>query len=171
MKKLISLLLVLVLAFSFAACSNSDSSVVSSEEAEAKKIDGTLEEIMTQIIDTVDVDDEVKEYVLGRLMFLEADADSEEYYLGKAGLNYTESYIGEPMMSSVAFSMVLVRVENPEEAETIAAEIKANVNPNKWICVGVEEDQVQTAYVNDVVFLIMAENADKYIEAFNALAK
>ena len=36
---------------------------------------------------------------------------------------------------------------------------------------GASDDEIKSAYVNDLVILIMAPNAEKYVEAFNALAK
>lgn len=163
MKKLVSLLLAVLLVISVAACGSS--------AEPSKKIEGTLEEVMQQVLDTVDVDAEVKEYVLGYLMQIPVDKEGEAYYLGKEGFNYKEALAAEPMMTSQAFSLVLIRTENSEEAAKISEEIVKVVDPRKWLCVGVEEDEVKSAYVNDLVILIMAPNADKYIEAFNALAK
>ena len=163
MKKFLALLLAVLFAVSVAACGNGAES--------SKKIEGTLEEVMQQIIDTVDVDAEVKEYVLGGLMQMPVDKEGEAYYLGKEGFNYVEALAAEPMITAQAFSLVLIRTENTEESAKISEEIVKVVDPRKWLWVGVEEDQVKSAYVNDLVILIMAENADKYIEAFNALAK
>ena len=163
MKKFLALLLAVLLAVSVTACGGSTES--------SKKIEGTLEEVMQQIIDTVDVDAEVKEYVLGGLMQIPVDKEGEAYYLGKEGFNYKEALAAEPMMTSQAFSMVLIRTENAEESAKISEEIVKVVDPRKWLCVGVEEDEVKSAYVNDLVLLIMAPNAEKYVEAFNALAE
>ena len=163
MKKFLALLLAVLLAVSVAACGGSAES--------SKKIEGTLEEVMQQIIDTVDVDDEVKQYVLGGLMQIPVVKGEDEYYLGKQGFNYTEALAAEPMITAQAFSMVLIRTENAEESAKISEEIVKVVDPRKWLCVGVEEDEVKSAYVNDLVLLIMAPNAEKYVEAFNALAK
>ena len=162
MKKFLALLLAVLIAVSVAACGNTGSS---------KKIEGTLEEVMQQIIDTVDVDAEVKEYVLGGLMQIPVVKGEDEYYLGKQGFNYKEALAAEPMITAQAFSMVLIRTKNAEESAKISEEIVKVVDPRKWLCVGVEEDEVKSAYVNDLVLLIMAPNAEKYVEAFNALAK
>ena len=162
MKKLVSLLLAVLLVISVAACGNTGSS---------KKIEGELTDVMQQILDTVDVDDEVKQYVLGGLMQIPVDKEGEAYYLGKEGFNYKEALAADPMMTSQAFSLVLIRTENAEEAAKISEEIVKVVDPRKWLCVGVEEDEIKSAYVNDLVILIMAPNAEKYVEAFNALAK
>ena len=162
MKKFLALLLAVLLAVSVAACGSAGSS---------KKIEGALEDVMQQIIDTVDVDDEVKQYVLGGLMQTPVDKESEAYFLGKEGFNYKEALAAEPMITAQAFSMVLIRTENAEESAKISEEIVKVVDPRKWLCVGVEEDEVKSAYVNDLVLLIMAPNAEKYVEAFNALAK
>jgi hypothetical protein len=45
------------------------------------------------------------------------------------------------------------------------------VNPNKWICVGVDEKNVLVDNVGDVVMLVMSDdNAQTLMDSFKGLA-
>lgn len=162
MKKCLSLLLVVLLACGLAACS-------SQSQPEAN-IEGDLSEIMEKLIATVEVDDETREYILGRLAYTQLNEENSEYYLGKADYSYLEGYAAEPMVNAQAFSLVLLRGENADQAKTLAEQVKETANPQKWICVGVDPSDVQTASVGDLALLVMADNSENYIAAFEALA-
>lgn len=162
MKRFLSVVLVALMALSFAACG--------SGSASGANIEGKLSDIMTKVLDGADVDSDTKTYVHQRLGFTEINADNEEYYLGKTGYSYKEGYAAEPLISAQAFSIVLLRADNAADAETLAKDIKSTVNPNKWVCVGVDASNVQTATKGDLVILVMAENSQKYIDSFNALS-
>ena len=73
------------------------------------------------------------------------------------------------MMGSQAFSLVLVRLSENANARAIAAEMKENINPRKWICA--MADQVMAAGYGDVVMFIMVDSqlgktAQSYVDAF-----
>ena len=160
MKKLLSLVLILALCIPLTACSAGSSA----------KLTGSLPEIMTKLLEKVDVDADTRSYVLERLAFNELAPETTEYYLGKSDYKYKEGYAAEPQINAQAFSIVLLRAENESEAAALKDQIKTTVNPNKWICVGVDPSDVKTAAIGDVVILVMAENSQKYIDAFNSLA-
>ena len=61
--------------------------------------------------------------------------------------------VSEPMISSIAYSLVLVRVEDAKNAQSIAQQMKDGINPRKWVCV--EADDLAVCGYGDVVMLIM----------------
>ena len=75
----------------------------------------------------------------------------------------------EPMIGSIAFSMVLVRLNDAADAKTVAQEMSDNIDTRKWICV--EADEKIVAGYGDVVMLIMLDStsgmsAQSFVDAF-----
>lgn len=64
----------------------------------------------------------------------------------------------ESMMGSQAFSLVLVQVKDAADAQTVAQEMKDNIDMRKWVCVGA--DEIAVAGSGDVVMLIMVDSAN-----------
>ena len=97
--------------------------------------------------------------------------ENSEYNLGVTNDRYAEGIAAEAAMTSVPFSVCLVRANSAEEAEQLAADIEANADPRKWICVEAESKIVD--YSGDVVILIMtgADSAEAIHAAFTALAE
>ena len=57
------------------------------------------------------------------------------------------------MMTSVAHSVVLIRVKDEMTALKAKEELKETVDPRKWVCVGV--DNVITESKGNLVLLVM----------------
>ena len=73
-------------------------------------------------------------------------------------------------MSSVAHSVVLLRLNNASDAEAVKQKIEENVDPAKWVCVQVDRQNVKVASKGNLVVLIMDDEiADKILENFNNL--
>jgi len=73
------------------------------------------------------------------------------------------------MMGSQAFSLVMVRTAEGADPKAVAQEMKDNIDPRKWICVGANEMMVVT--YSDVVMLIMLDSqlglsTQTYVDAF-----
>lgn len=99
-----------------------------------------------------------------------ADAELLKYQTGiESGSLVEEAYSSGPMMSSVAYEFVIVRVKDAADAETIAKEMQKNADPGKWICVRAES--VQIAVSGDIIVMAMTseEDATGLIEAFTTL--
>lgn len=99
---------------------------------------------------------------------VELNADNFEYY---AFADYREGYEGlasEAMISAIAHSVVLVRAD--EGAEELAAQIEANANPAKWICVSAEKTIVRRR--GNLIMLVMSSEAlaDEIAANFDKLA-
>ena len=146
MKK-ISLIMMIVLSLFFTTgCSN-------------KNVEGTLESIMEKVYANIPEDE--------RPMMLtntEVNKENIEYYLGTSDIEYKEALASESMTGSIAHSVVLVRTKENADVEAIKTKIKENVNPRKWICVGVEEDEVIVKSKGDLIILIMAQSGRENLE-------
>lgn len=182
MKKCIAFLMALALVMTLSACSCAKEPVTdptttpatdSTKPAEGKTLSGTMEENINKIMEENPVE------FMGGVIPLDLTDASEDALL--AFKSYTgleaqelikEGAVYEPMMGSLAFSLVLVRVSDAAKAEQIARDMKANIDPRKWICV--EADQVMLAGYGDVVMFIMLDSqtgktAQSYVDAFQKI--
>jgi len=96
-------------------------------------------------------------------------AENIEYYLGTSDIDYVEGIASEPMMSSIAHSVCLIIVKDGADIEKIKNDIKENVDPVKWICVSVEEDDVIVDSKGNIVVLIMSEHSEEIHDSFKTL--
>ena len=83
-----------------------------------------------------------------------------------------EAVVYEPMIGSIAFSMVMVRVNDPADAKDVADKMKGNIDPGKWVCVAA--DDIQAVTYGDVVMFIMVDSdldvkTDGYVSAFQEI--
>ena len=125
-----------------------------------KNIEGELDELMTKVYSQLPED----KTPMG-LTNIEVTAENVEGFLGTADIEYKEALASESMVGSIAHSVVLVRVEDESKVEEVMAQIKDNVNPRKWVCVGVEEDQVIVKNKGDLIILIMVADGAEELEA------
>ena len=136
---------------------------------DGKKIEGDLKDVMAQIYEGVDLDAETKqamqEYVCDTLT-----AENEQALLGVDGISYTEGVYSVPMISSIAYQCVLLRV-NPEDVDKVKEMLKESADVNKWVCVSAETVLVEN--VGDVVLFIMGSQDAAYAvsTSFQALAQ
>ncbi|MGI6562629.1 MAG: hypothetical protein ACOX3Q_08735 [Clostridia bacterium] len=162
MKKLILVLIALSVAFSFVACK--------SENTEPSGLEGSLEDILDKIYETAELDDSFKRFVEEGLMVQEITEENIKYHLGVEEMEYEEAIASEPIMQPGAYSLCLVRAKEGADIEQMKADIKKNVDPRKWICVGVDEENVIVDNIGDVIFLVMSNtNAQELHQAFLAL--
>ena len=117
-----------------------------------KNVEGTLEEIMTKLYS------DIKEDERPMLANTEVNEENIETFLGTTDIEYKEALASEPMIGSIAHSVVLVRTKDNADIEKIKTEIKTKVNPRKWICVGVEEKDVIVKSKGNLVVLILVED-------------
>lgn len=195
MKKLTLTLAAALLAASLAACgsapsSSAPSSSASSSSAPASSapsssapasqageagdvtMASSLEEIMDAVLASVPEDQlpmMMPADLNGGSKYTPLTEENSEYSLGVARDAYAEGIAAESAISAVAHSVCLVRAASADEAAQLAADIEANANPNKWICVGAESKIVKQS--GDVVILIMtgADLADQLAAGFDAI--
>ena len=171
MKKLICALLALSLALAMTACGGQQPTETT---APAANIEGTMEELLNKVIEQRPV-----EFAGGVIPIDLTDTSEEGLWAIKSytGLDdasqLSEAAAFEPMMGSLAFSMVMARTAEGVDARTVAEAMKAGVDPRKWICV--EADDVKTAGIGNVVMLIMVSTtgdmtAQSFVDAFQSVA-
>lgn len=154
MKKVFSLIILVGLLFLISGCTE-------------KNIEGTLEEIMTKVY--AKVPEENKPMGLTNM---EVNKENVEGFLGTTDIEYKEALASESMVGSIAHSVVLVRAKDAKSVESIKETIRENVNPRKWICVGVEKEDVIIQSKGDLIIVIIVEDKDartKLEEGFNEL--
>jgi len=156
MKKILYILLAVVLCMSCTACASSGN---------AREVEGTLSEIMVKLYEGIPQDQ------MPMLMEMEINDENIEYYLGTAEISYEEALASEAAINAVAHSVCLIRIPADADGEAIEQAIRDHVDPRKWICVGVEEENVIVDRLGDLVVLIMTANAPQIHENFLALAK
>lgn len=170
MKKIIAFLLAAAVLASFAGCSKTpsgDETTAPAPETTAAQasLTGTLEEINDKIYEkTTKV-----EMMLAPAAEIEiTNADSLKYYLGISSADSIErATFSEPMISSIAYSMCLVKVKEGADVEKLKSDILSGVDYRKWICVAAEK--LVAASCGDVVMFVMGseEIADDVYNAFN----
>ena len=81
---------------------------------------------------------------------------NEENFEYSAFVPYKSSYLAVeslPMMGSQPHSVVIVKTGSEEEAAALAAEMEANADPRKWICV--QAKAVKSASKGNLAILVM----------------
>lgn len=145
MMKKISLLVILLSAvLLIAGCE---------KEEKVKNVEGTLTEIMEKIYKDLPADN-----TPSGLDNIELNDENIEGYIGTKDIEYTEAIARESMMGSIAHSTVLIRTKDDADIESIKTKIKENVNPRKWICVGVEPENVIIKNKGNLIIVIIIED-------------
>ena len=169
MKKLLVLLLAML---TLAGCSSNSENIdptptptttpvvteTPSGEDEVVEIDAEVAEILTTILDGVQygsMQNAITDENIGTMLFI----DPIEGLVGASA---------DAMIGSQAHSVVLVRVPEGTDVATVAADIEANVDPRKWICVEAEKVVVETK--DNYILLVMsdAETTDLIVSNFTA---
>ena len=171
MKKIVAIVLALSLVLSLAACGGKKTQET---EAPALKVEGTMEELLNKTIEQRPV-----EFMGGVIPVDLTDSSEDGLWALKSytGLDdaakITEAAAFEPMMGSMAFSMVMVRTAEGADSKAVAEAMKSGIDPRKWICV--EADDLKVAGFGDVVMLIMVNSdsgmtAQSFVDAFSTVA-
>ncbi len=109
---------------------------------------------------------------LGALWPMPFTSEDAAYIIGAEGLDIVEAYACEPMMSSVAHSVCLIKLAEGSDVEAAKTAIRENVNPRKWICVSVEPENIRVESIGNLVLLVMDnENCQQIADNFLDLAK
>lgn len=79
-------------------------------------------------------------------------------YLGLQSLNGADALASESMVGAIAHSVVLLRAPQGTNVEALKKEIKEKVDPRKWICVGVEREEVIVDNIGNLIIMIIDGN-------------
>ena len=99
------------------------------------------------------------------------DAETVKYFTGLENIDNIEYVVAsEPMMTSQAYSLMLVKVKDGVDANSIAKTMNENVDERKWICVTAEK--IYSVASGDVVCLVMsnADTAKTVYDSFKTIA-
>ena len=154
MKKILAITLCLVMGVSAAACSSKA----------AANVEGTLAELLAKIYANAGVESPMT-------FDSELTADNVAYMLGTADVAYTEGLASEAAIMSIPHSLIIFRTAENADIEAIKTAIKSNIDPRKWICVGVDPENVIVDSLGDLVFVVMSNEAAAYHESFLKLAE
>ena len=176
MKRFLALLLAVVMAVSMMACSGGTKETQGTDSAVgADKV--PLTDSLETIIEKITTEQPVEFAPMTQPLDLTDTSEDGLWILkNNTGLDNAdlikEAAVLEPMISSIAFSMVLVRVKDAENAKEVAEQMKAGIDPRKWICV--EADDILAAGYCDVVMFIMldsnsGETAQSFVDAFRTV--
>ena len=157
MKKTITAFCFVILLLALTACG-------SDTKESSANVQGTLSEIFLRIYENADVESPMT-------VEIPVDDTNKQSMLGSNDVDFIEGLASEPMIMTIPHSMVLIRVDPNTDIENTKKLIKDNVDPRKWICVGVDPDKVIVDNIGDLVFLVMSENAAAYHDSFLKLAE
>ena len=160
LKKIFALVLICTTIFTLTGCGS-------------ENVEGTLEEIMESVYSDVytDVADDQKP-MLENIKVSTDMKDNIPYYIGTEDIEYEEILASEPMMSSIAHSVVLVRMKDGADIESAKQEILDTVDPRKWMCVEVPEEDIIVKNKGNLIILIMVADEttrNKIEEGFDDL--
>lgn len=130
---------------------------------QSASVEGSLEEIMQRIYDGTNVAEWPQ---LGNIPL---DQENAAYYLGTE-VAFTEGLASEALISAIPHSVCLIRVPEGTDVAGVKTAIRENVDPNKWICVGVSENDVVVDNIGSLVILIMSDESEALHDSFLALA-
>lgn len=122
------------------------------------QLSGSLSDIMSGIYESADLSEDFREGLQNFETF-ELTEDMELFILGTDEIDYTEAVVSMPMMSSIAYQCVLLRVDT-DDVDEVKQKIKENTDLNKWVCVSAETMLVESR--GDVIFFVMGENDTAY---------
>lgn len=141
MKKILCVFSIIVLSLTLVGCG---------EKLENKNIEGSLEEIMAKLYEGIKEDE-----LPMALKNVPLNEENFKYY-AFADIKYEEAIASESMTGSIAHSVVLIRLQDGEDASNAIKEIKENADPRKWICV--EAENVYVLNQGDLIVLIMSND-------------
>ncbi len=148
MKKLTALLLILAMTAALAGCGGG-----TSDSASDKKLEGELTDIIASVYENHGWEDKfaVDTFTLD-------DDEMLTFYTGLENRDHvTDIAVSAPLIGSIAYSIVMVRVDDAANAEDIAQKMKDNIDVRRWICVSAD-DLLVSGY-GDVVMLVMVDYA------------
>lgn len=137
------------------------------KKSQNTNLEGSLTDIMSNVYSNI-AEDKLP-MMLGNT---EVTSENLKGYTGLDSLDYENGLASESMVGSIAHSVVLLRVKDGADIEKIKADIKSNVNPRKWLCVGVDdEENVIVDNIGNTIILIMdneiAQDLHKNFQALN----
>ena len=159
MKKFLSLILCAMMVLTLVACGSKDGGNAGSKEGDTMDLTAMVD----KLYEGISADN------MPMVMTQEVPADAFEGVFFIPAVEGATGVMSEPMMSSIAHSVCIMRVADGTDVEATRAAIEANMNPRKWLCVEAEKSGV-IANGNTILLVMCAEaNYQTIVDNFNAL--
>lgn len=155
MKKRLLILPMLLLSLILVSCGKTEGNDAAGENTEPKLV-GSLSEIMDSVYESADLSQDFRDAMAG-FEAGEIPAESAEYLIGTADVEYAESYYSIPMINVNPYQCILLRLPEGADVEAAKETLLANADPRKWVCV--EAESVVVENVGDVILFLMADTA------------
>lgn len=170
MKRIFAIVLAALLAVTLISCTNNNDVENNSEVENKTDVAVIYEEAdLAAIADSLY--DGIAEDNRPFVMSMPLTSEDFEFFTFIPYEDGLEAVANEPMMSSIAHSIVLVKAPTSEKAQEVAAAMKANCDPRKWMCV--EADVVEGLTNGNIAMLLMTTEeggmSETIINNFNAL--
>lgn len=157
-------------------------STTTGKPEEVKNTDYSVEDLMNKVIESIGgkvttVDDydgsEFEIMVTGPTHFSVSNANEGKYYSGiseSASLVEDDAVWNEnAMMGGAPFSMVIVKLKDAKDGDTVKNEVFNGVNMRKWVCRNA--DYLITVNNGNYVLMVMCskDTCEKIADAFDAV--
>lgn len=143
-------LLILLAGLACTACGDKKES--------SDNLEGSLTDIMASLYENAELNPDFRDN-LDSYETVEITDDLESYILGTDEITYAEGVVSMPMMSSMAYQCVLLRVDEAD-VESVKQLLKDNADPDKWVCVSAETTLIESR--GNVIFFIMSAKEEAY---------
>lgn len=145
MKKFSLLIVILSAVLLLSGCGN--------KKEEVKNVEGKLEDIIEKVYADLPADN-----TPNGLTNIELNDENIADYIGTKDIEYKEAIARESMIGAIAHSVILIRTEEDADIKAMKETILENVNPRKWVCVGVEKEDVIIKNIGDLLIVIIVED-------------
>ena len=161
MKKFMTLVLCAVMVLSLVACGSKGGNGGNGGAGDSMD----LTEMVDKLYEGIKADN------MPMVMTQEVPADAFEGVFFIPAVEGATAVMSEPMMSSIAWSVCLMRVPEGTDVAATCAAIKTNMNPAKWLCVEAEKYSVVSNGNTILLVMTSADAHDKIVDNFNGLWK
>ncbi len=164
-KRMITLVLISVMTMVMTACGGS------TENETEEVVDlGTSMEVLDAIYGAAELDPDLEEQIVnGGFQQAELEESMEAMFLGEAEVTYEDGAVSAPLMSSIAYQVVVLQLEYGQDVEAAKTELLDTADTGKWVCV--EPETVVAESNGNYILFIMAdtETANALVEVFQSL--
>ena len=95
--------------------------------------------------------------------------DNFSNFFGAENVDFKEAAVSEAMISAIAHSVGVVKLNDGADVEKVKKEIKEKVNPRKWVCVEAESVIVESRGNTIILIMSFEDIADKIATNFRNL--
>lgn len=128
----------------------------------SKNLDLSATEIINKVYEGLEDD-------LPAVDTITVDKDNFSNFFGAENVDFKEAAVSEAMISAIAHSVGVVKLNDGADVEKVKREIKEKVNPRKWVCVEAESVIVESRGNTIILIMSFEDIADKIATNFRNL--